>query len=62
MSQESWLQTRGAGAGEPPARWGVGGGGTPVAAQKTVQVHVSFKYLALEISPGTTLIQFTVSG
>lgn len=33
-----------------------------MAAQKTVQIHVSFKYLALEMSPGTGLIQFTVSG
>lgn len=39
-----------------------GAGVTPVAAQETGHIHVSFKYLALEISPGTTLIQFTVSG
>lgn len=49
-----------------PQHTGAGGGwgcrGTPVAAQKIVQIHVSFKYLALKISPGTTLIQFTVSG
>lgn len=50
-----------------PWSWGApcmpgGAGGTPVAAQETGHIHVSFKYLALEISPGTTLIQFTVSG
>lgn len=35
---------------------------TSGAAQKTVQIHLSFKYLSPEISLGTTLIQFTASG